>query len=729
MNNNAQYTGWSRKFILEVLFASLLLAGLYGCPSSTGPSWEEDRSIPFSPDDRAIAYHHREHVYVARTRGDKHRRVFSAGYKAIVSTPHWSPGQRGVVFAVSNDAQENDSGLFTYELWSWPAPKNIWTDKSSIASGDSVELPLNWRPASSRKLVTASFSDKMQLKADALFRWHPDGDRLLFLNTDVHGVQSVQAFNINTGERSIASPITASSLAFSISPQGDNLQVATADADETLLWVGPIGADKGSWRQIENAPGPRFVPELTLEARQVVASKLLYDLRPRLGSWSPDSRWLAHTRIPTGSKNNGNITLVITSTENDEPQRVVALAADNISDLHWRSDGVHLGLISDNSLLLIDPASGSVAEHVGVLEVKQFFGWSEPGDHMAYLIPAEEFDRTTALLPTGHRIAWQSTQRDNLMIAMPDGTLPVSRFNMMNISAARWGNQTAKLSFWATYLPTVLLLPPGDPAAVLDLDEDVIHWYPTDIAEFAHVGHYYLLNEEFQQAVSHYSDVLNRIENSDRKEYPALESSVHLWRAVAKMAWSGTGTARSDLRFVRDHTELENAETNNPSWDQEILRDLVADRNVLSTMLSMGQIQLAIDYAGSIIESDNDARRVQAHCYQAFIYSSVGHHEALTSHVIDGLIPTTLKSLQIPPPLADALFAYYLDLIMSPENLRQLSDSSKIRFGDQLGLLASGNRDTHTKQADELADQAAIFYREANAIQAELDLLRSIVEQ
>jgi hypothetical protein len=153
------------------------LVALQGCLPTSNTRWEEDRSIPFSPDDRAIAYQHKGSIYVARTQGDEHRRIFESTADAIVSTPHWAPGQRAVLFAVSNGEQDAEPGLLDYELWFWPAPESIWASAADDAEGDTVELPVDWEPLAPRKLLTAQCRHAVQIKADALFAWHPDGNQ------------------------------------------------------------------------------------------------------------------------------------------------------------------------------------------------------------------------------------------------------------------------------------------------------------------------------------------------------------------------------------------------------------------------------------------------------------------------------------------------------------------------------------------------------------------------
>ena len=733
MNNSEHNISGLLKGFLGAAIACLTFGTLYGC-YPTSVKWEEDRSILFSPDDRAIAYHHRGAIYVARTQGDKHHRIFARASGSIVSTPHWAPGQRAVVFAVSDLKKDPESGLLTYELWSWPAPEEIWTSESDGAGGDSVELPVKWTPRTPRKLLSAHCLAGMQIKADALFAWHPDGNRVLFLDTDASGLQRVFSFDVNTHERDLASPIGAASLAFSISPRGDRLHLAAADTEQTTLWVGSIGADEGSWENIESTPGPRRVPELVVKDDLTAGGKsLLYDLRSRLGIWSPDSQWLAHTRLPAdavaaGAEPRAEFKLVMTAVAKDEPPRSVAVSGHETRDLHWRPGGRKLALLSDKNLLVLDPQSGAVTRLSGVLGVERFMGWSDPGNHMAYLILAEDFVGTSALLPTGREIGWAPAQRHNLMVAQADGTLPENRFGLMNISAAQWGNKTAKLSFWATYLPTVSLLPPGDPAAVLDLEKDAIRWYPTDIAEYAHVGHYYLLNQQFEEAVTQYSDALGKITDRDRAENSFLESRIRLWRGIARRARGDESGAALDLNFVRENTVPDNADVaaSPPVWNETVLRDLVADRDVLSTMLSMGQVQLAVDEAGRIIEDDADARRIQALCFLALVHSSVGQHEVFTDRVVGMLIPEALESEQVPKELADSLVTYYLGAILVPANLSLLPVQSKKRFGEMLTKLSEATRATRPRQAVDLSRAAVVFYREAGATAAELELLRAL---
>ena len=168
-------------------------------------------------------------------------------------------------------------------------------------------------------------------------------------------------------------------------------------------------------------------------------------------------------------------------------------------------------------------------------------------------------------------------------------------------------------------------------------------------------GHYYLLHGQFEEASTRYTEALERIADPAREENRLLASRIHLWRRIARLASGDRGGAASDLSFVRKHTVVPRPEAEEPGrtgeqgWDENVLRDLVADRDTLSTMLSMGKVQLAVEEAGRVVEQDGDARRIQALCYLALVDSSLGQREVFTEGVIGKLLPELLESEQIPP--------------------------------------------------------------------------------
>lgn len=725
MNRNEHHFSQSAKSLIGVAVVVLSFWMLSGCKSGGTVRWETDRGIPFSSDDRAIAYRHHNGIFVARTQGDMHKRVFTAEPMSSLSTPHWAPGHRAVIFAVTNGNREPSTGLLSYELWYWPAPEQIWTSTVQRSAGDSATLPTHWRPADPKLLTTAQFRAGIQLRANALFAWHPNGNQVLFLDTDGSGLQIVMSLKINTGERTVASPIRASSLAFSVSPDGEYLTTATRNLDIGALWLGPIGSDEAAWELIEQHPSPPLVPvETMIDAKNWGHSEFLYDLRPRLGIWSPDSRWLAHVRAPEtkeSEKSNPAREFVLTPVAASQPQQVLKMPEGEIADLHWAPVERTLGLLSEKSLLLVDVETGTLTRLSGALQVERFLGWSKPGAHLAYLTLAEDFDPMIADVPTG-RVVWAPAARHNLMVAKANGALPSSRFSLMNVSSARWSNQSTKLSFWATHLPTVSNLPPGDPAAVLDLDEDAIRWYPTDVGEYAQVGHYYLLNRQYSDAVKFYSDALKHVPDDD--EHRILAARTHLWRGLSQLAAGNALEASSDLDYFREHILAENLPIPE-GWNAAVYRTLSIDQIFLSTLLSMGQLNLAVEEAGRIIEQDPDARRIHGLCYLALIDRATGHYELFTDTVVTQLVPEAMRSGQIPPEEAERLVTAHLTDALHPDNLRHLSGRSRDRLAERLVELAESMRAAHPQAAIRLAESAAVIYRESGKTALEMELLKA----
>jgi hypothetical protein len=713
------------RLLPAMLTGVLMLAIVIGCRSSGPTRWEPERKIPFSPDDHAIAYTHNDAIYVARTQGDKHRKVFEAGPGQLISTPHWAPGQRGFLFAVSVGKPDESSGNIGYEVQFWTAPEDIWTGDDSSAAGDTVELPERWTPGLAERLFEANAMNAVQIFADALVDWHPDGRRVLYLDASA-GRQSVYSFDRSTGDSAAVSPVSSPSLAYAVSPDGEYLQVAAGDGAATELWVGPLDASMAAWHRIDDRAGPGTVPKEELPTTGADGeSAWLYDLRPQLGTWSPDSRWLAHKRRIEANPESGNgresVAIVLTPIDAPERQQSIPFASDSLGRMHWEPGGARLGVLHGGDLLIIEIATGVRTDLAGALEVEQFIGWSKPGDKLAYLLGAEHFDVTWTLLPTGHVVRWAPTVRHNLVIAEHDGTLPRSRFNMMNIEAAQWSNQSAKLSFWATYLPTVSLLPPGDPAAVLDLDKDSIRWYPTDLAEYAHVGHYYLLNGEANQAIEQYSDALRRVDDAPEETRLPLKRNLHLWRGVAYLASDRRVQADRDFTAVREYSVIEPDEFEG-EWDVGLMRALVADRDTLSTMISMSYVPVATDYAREIAAASTDARRIQALCYLSLIHSSLGQHEAFSKNLVDALLPELLASAATPAQNVGGMLDSYLEQLTEHDNISQLGDSEKLMHGASLAALAQSYPD----RRNSLLRAAMAFYRSAGDTAAETGILRWI---
>jgi hypothetical protein len=689
-------------------------------------SWEEDRGIPFSPDDKAVAYQHKGSIYIARTAGDRHHRIYTATEaEAVVSSPRWAPDQRAVAFAVSGP-EPDETGRLPYTIWFWPAPKAIWESVREQSQGDTATLPTQWSPTEPRKIVEAYSLASVQIRGGAVFEWHPDGESVVFLDVDGTHRQSVRSVDVETGATSEASPIRAASLAFSISADGRHLLCAAEDpdADRSGLWLGPIGSGLDAWQQIESHPGPLNVPSLPLEGgREGEDDRLLLDLRPRLGAWSTRSTQLAHIRLPgepdgeaAESSDESTHSLVISTVPPEGAPHVIALRGAVPHDLHWSKDGVRVGFLSDRELVVADSATGEAIRLGGVQRVEGFMGWSAAGDRMAYLTPADLFPAAHVMLPSGVSLIWQPADRHNLVVARDDGTDPESRFSGMQITAARWAHTQPKLSFWATYLPTITALPPGDPAAVLDVEDGTVSWYPTDVDEYAQVGHYYLVNDRYRDAADFYSDALERL--GDGADEEDLAAQLRLWRGISRLQLGDRASAAEDLSTFRGHMRSladaevqEAAQAERPPAEWTSRPELEADRVLISTLLSM-------------TEDPEPARSVQSHAFLCLIEQATGDVDRFAKRMVENVLPGVLALEETDPERVEEVVSTNLQILTSEEMVQRLSAQTGRETARVLLDLSAFARATHPKAARDLALATSILARDFRDVASELEALR-----
>jgi hypothetical protein len=717
---------------------ALLALPLTGQNCGSEPKWEEDRGIPFSPDDKAVAYQHKGSIYVARTRGDRHRQVYTAAEgKPVISSPRWAPDQRAVAFAVSGE-EPDASGRLPYTIWFWPAPEEIWQSVRERKQGDTATLPMRWSPASPKEIVEAHALASVQIRGGAVFEWHPDGKRIVFLDADDAQRQSVRSVDVETGATSRASPVRAASLAFSISPDGRHLLCATEEpqAHRSGLWLGPLGSGRDAWRRIESRPGPESVPRKRLEARREgEEARSLLDLRPRLGAWSTRSTRLAHIRLPVRPEDveedpEAAHSLVISSVPPQGEPHVIALRGGAVPhDLHWSKDGLRVGFLAGLELVVADSTTGEAVRLGGVQTVEDFIGWSATGDVMAYLTPADRFPPARIVLPSGDWLTWQPAQRHHLVVAREDGTSPQSRFSGMQITAARWAHARPKLSFWATYLPTVTALPPGDPAAVLDLEDDALSWYPTDVHEYAQVGHYYLLNDRYREAEDFYGDALDRLgKGADEEE---LASQLHLWRGISRLQQGEESDAADDLSAFRAHVrslaeaevqEAARAEREPADWASA--PEIRADRILLSTLLSMNQVARAAREAERLAEDAELERSVQAQAFLALLEQATGDADRFARRMVESVLPGVLALEPAGAERVEQVVSGNLAILTGEQMLARVSAETGREALRALLALSSSARGSHPRAARVLARRASTLARDYREVGSEVEALR-----
>ena len=726
---------------------ALALACVTGCvtldpTTAERTQWREDRAIAFSTDDRAITYRHNGTVYVARAGGDEHRPVFTAPESTVVSSPLWAPGRRGLAFLTTSGLPTDSVGPQPCDVWFWPAPEEIW--ESSGGSGtDTVTLPEEWEPAPSRKIVRLACLHPMQIQAAALCAWHPDGRRLLCADSARGGGrQRLVAVDVATGMTTSVCPLEARSFAFRLSPDGLWLVCAVDDTaeEEAGLWLGPLSAEVDAWRRLDACPGPVLVPRLKLDGAPPGQGAILRDLRPRLGSWSPDSGRLAYFRVEddapsattdsppgTGRQPDTHTLVVISLVSPKEASQRVPLPRGFPSDLHWSPDGLRLGYMLETELSLMDAATGMVTPIAGLVEVKRFLGWSADGEGLSYVTPQTPFRTTWMPLPGQVRVTWGPAERHHLIVAEGAGTRPRSRFEGMNIASAQWGEAGPKISLWATYLPTVNLLPSGDPAAVLDLEEDAVRWFPTNVEEYAQVGHYYLLNDRYGEALTRYAEALGEL--GDGEAEASLRAQLRLWSGICELARGRLRQAGRHLDGFRTEfpfDEPDAAEEAEPTaLPPGVARSLHADRVLLSTMLSMNQTALAERTAARLGSRQDGARRLQAHCFLALLEASVGSSDHFLDRLARRILPQALDPGVLPPAAGDALVTESLDTLRDPLLVRRTEPRALRTTARRLERLARRHGPSRRESARRMAAAAALLYRELGDPEAELATRRA----
>jgi len=98
-----------------------------------------------------------------------------------------------------------------------------------------------------------------------------------------------------------------------------------------------------------------------------------------------------------------------------------------VSDLKWSSDGLRLGVLAGNELLLVEAAGGMATRLACAARVQRFVGWSAPGTDLAYLTFPVVFGWAGVPLPSGRAVTWLPTLGHTLVVARADGTFPEAR--------------------------------------------------------------------------------------------------------------------------------------------------------------------------------------------------------------------------------------------------------------------------------------------------------------
>lgn len=208
------------------------MVGLMGC----SPTVREDRSINFSSEgNQAALQHGKDGVFVASTDGRSLQKIFDSSEALAVSSPLWSPVDRRLIFT-SAVSVETDDSVQASDAMGWeddpegrtfrpePIVYTCWMRDEAVGEEQADPVPL----------FTAHCDHPGYVAANLAVRWHPDGDRIIFVdrveasqrptgsdpaNLSNRGV-SLFEFDIESGSKRSILRHQANALNFDWSPSG-----------------------------------------------------------------------------------------------------------------------------------------------------------------------------------------------------------------------------------------------------------------------------------------------------------------------------------------------------------------------------------------------------------------------------------------------------------------------------------------------------------------------------
>lgn len=494
-------------------FSLLPLLLLAGC-SSDGA--REDRTIPFAVDGRHVAFQHgREGIFVAETEGAEPTKIFQPDADTLaVSTPLWSPTDKRLIFLTAKAADKEDKrgeGLPAEQKPEGnlhtprPVLYTCWL-RSENNAGQPRNVPL----------FTVRCDHPGYVAANLAARWHPDGQHILYVKQDDAERYGLHEFDLQTGHSRPVFPHKGSDLIFDWTPDQTHLVCVVSDHAEgeqkAGIWIGEPGAD--DWWHVPDSWGLAAMGLWGLQG-----------LREECPVWTRGGSRFAFITRNVDTDNQKIAYLLYVGSLEAHTVTTLSGSREPIRDLHWHPDGSRLGLLRGDEIgtfFLVDPAAKN-ERAIGDAKFCTFIGWDAAGEQLAFVdrqpLPHDPAKSWAFLLLPDVRA------RNRVLIAPDDDpTQTKSIFSGLQVTFPQWSPADAKLSLWATFRPAYrswlsylldlggdphdplrgLTLRPGDPALVLDPATGERSWKAINAHEKAQVGHYHLLQREYEQAWNWY---------------------------------------------------------------------------------------------------------------------------------------------------------------------------------------------------------------------------------
>jgi hypothetical protein len=489
-------------FQLPGRFCALLgaLALTLGC----GQPVREDRTVHFAPQGNAVGFQHgADGVFVADKDGGGLTKVFSPDANTLaVSTPLFSPDGRRLLFTTAH-GQGNPPGP--------RLPGGLGGDPAGNVHHQQEVTYTCWLrgdgEAEPKALFQARCDHVGYVAANLAVRWHPRGDRVLFIEQTGPQQHGVFELDLATQKKRRVFPHLAAAILFDWAPDREHLAcvLSSPNNDQSTdgIWVGR--PDQETWWH---------VPESEKLAQAALPS-LIERLRATRPVWTRDgARFAFVTSAPSAAADAPPTYHVRTG---DPATRVVALLTQGpqrFRDLHWSPDG-RLGLVREGrppTLHEVGP-KGELAPVPARGSVRRFAGWDASGKHLAYVTP--ELGRPADGKATSLLFLPDPEARESVVLADGAGRAGREAFSGMRVTFPQWSPAETKLSVWFTFAPPHrcwllqllgLGLRPGDPAAVLRPASGEVSWMAVNALEKAQVGHYYLLKRRYEEAWKWYAE-------------------------------------------------------------------------------------------------------------------------------------------------------------------------------------------------------------------------------
>jgi Tol biopolymer transport system component/tetratricopeptide (TPR) repeat protein len=491
--------------------AAYLIVGLCGCGSA-----QEDRTVEWSPDGKQVGFQHgQEGIFVADSEGGNTlEKIFTPDENVLAtSTPLWSPTDKRLVFTTAN-LPENQLDS--------PRPMTSTSDSDSVVVIDAnshvnytcwlrqAPQPDADQEQSPAPIFNASCNDLAYVQINLAIRWHPKGEKVLFIDRKDTG-HPLFEYDLSSGEKRCLLPHSATDLVFDWSPDGSRLACVTTNEPPNLktdgIWI--CEPDESEWWKVAGSEN-LIHPD---------ANSQINRLRATRPAWTKDGRNFVCVMqsfsgvAPTTDRETSVNKLMLAVVES---RKVVELLQgfESIGDLHWHPSETRIGLVLDGSSLHTIDTHGSLSEVLNAHPVRRFAGWDTTGRRMAYVTPDEIAGHSQThwaflFLPVRHA-------RDRVFIIEDEARSSAQLVHSgMRITFPAWSPTEEKLSLWGTFSPTYSWIMsmiagvgvrPGDPAAILDTHTGEFSWLAVNAHEKQQVGHYCMLKKDYHKAWQWYQE-------------------------------------------------------------------------------------------------------------------------------------------------------------------------------------------------------------------------------